>query len=607
MKILFDIETNGLYETADKIWIAVCKNIDTNEVITFSDYDKDSQPLNDFTKYLDRATVLIGHNIIAYDLTVIDKILKWEPNKSVKIIDTMILSQLNNYRREGKHSLANFGVILNNPKGEFSDFAAYSEEMKKYAIQDVMLNHQVYNYLNNETQELINNRPTYKSALQNEHKIAYICSEQVKKKWKFNTDLAKKHYEYLTNEMKLIEDEINPTLKPRKLIIDKEPKLPKYAKDGNFTVVTARMLSQFLNKEVKVTDIHLWEPNKTFQRFEMIEADLGNMEQVRGLLLDSGWKPTQFTPKGEPKITEDSIESIGSELGKKILKYYSLRSRHSVLKGWIELAEQNNNRVYVEPFNIGTPTSRQRHSKIVNVPSVNSFFGKEMRELFIADEGKVMIGCDSSGNQIRALGHYLNNQEVNKHILTGDIHQRTADILGVDRPSAKGILYATIFGAGYGKLAKLVCGNENIELGKDIKNKLYNAFPGLKELLKKLNSFFYATENKDGFGYVPALDGRKIYAENSFKLLNYLLQAYEAITVKLAVVNAFEMFDKENLEVQMLALVHDEVQVQTQKQNSKRVSEILEYSFGDYITKELKLNIQMNGQAKIGNNWYETH
>ena len=41
MKIIYDIETNGLVDTVDTIWLVVTKNIDTNEVITFSDYDVD--------------------------------------------------------------------------------------------------------------------------------------------------------------------------------------------------------------------------------------------------------------------------------------------------------------------------------------------------------------------------------------------------------------------------------------------------------------------------------------------------------------------------------------------------------------------------------------
>jgi DNA polymerase I-like protein with 3'-5' exonuclease and polymerase domains len=440
-----------------------------------------------------------------------------------------------------------------------------------------------------------------------EHKMATVCASQVRTKWKFNIKLAESHIKYLTNEMVNIENELNPTLKARKILIDKEPKLAKYAKDGNFTVTTARMLSELLGKEVKVTDIHLWDPKKPFQRFEVIPAELGNMQQVRLMLLEAGWKPTQFTPKGEPKITEDSLLSINSDAGKKVLKYYSLRSRLSVIEGWLELAKNNNGRVYVEAFNLGTPTFRQRHSKVVNVPSVGSFFGKEMRELFMSDDDKVMVGCDSSGNQIRALAHYLNNPQVNDHILNGDIHQHNADVLKVDRGTAKGILYATIFGAGNAKVGRIITGEENLLVGKEAREKLFNALPGLKELLKRLNQFFYSTQHQSGIGYIPALDGRKVFAESNFKLLNYLLQSYEAITVKNAVVNAFNTFEKENLEVDMLGLIHDEVQVQCNPKIADRVSEILKYSFGEFITKHLNLNIKMEGNPKIGRNWYETH
>lgn len=607
MKLIYDLETNGLVDQVSVIWIAVVKDIDTNEVFTFSDHDKDSKPLNELVPFLNRATVLIGHNIIGYDNVVMHKLLKWNPPATIKMIDTMIISQMNNFRRDGKHSLKNFGMILGDAKGESPDFLKYSPEMKTYAIQDVNLNHKVYKYVVNEAQTLIKNRPSFKQALQTEHGIATICSEQVKNKWKFNTELAKKHYSFLTSEMKVIEDKVNPTLKPRKVYVDKEDKTAKYLQDGRLSSVSARMLTQFLGKEVKQEDTDMWDPKKKFRRFNMVEADLGNMDQVRGMLLDNGWIPTQFTPRGEPKVTEDSIHTIKGDLGKEILHYYSLRSRHSVLKGWIELAELNDNRVYVESFNIGTPTFRQRHSKIVNVPSSNSYFGKEMRELFVADQDKVMVGCDSSGNQIRALGHYLNNKDVNEHILNGDIHQRTADIVGVPRNVAKSILYATIFGAGMAKLGKMVLGYDDVEKGRDVKNKLYTVYPGLKELTKRLNNFFHTTEYKNGIGFVPALDGRKIYAESSFKLLNYLLQAFEAITVKTAVVNAFKMFKEEKLDVNMLGLIHDEVQCQCNPKDLKRVKEILEYSFGEYITTTLKLNIQMAGEAKSGLTWSDTH
>ena len=606
-KIFLDLETNGLLDTVDTIWLAITKDPSTNEVKTFSDHDEKSEPLKDLTTYLEKFDSIIGHNLIAYDLPVLLTLMNWKPKADVKLVDTMIISQLNNFKREGKHSLKNFGVILKDAKGESPAFDHYSEEMKIYGIQDINLTHKVYKFVANEAQTLIKNRPNFQQALRTEHAIAEICARQVTTKWNFDTPKAKKFYEQLTAEMKVIEDEINPTLKPRKVLTDKEPKKAKYLQDGRLSAVSARMLSEFLGTEIKQTDTDKWDPKKTFQRFKMTEANLGNMDMVRIMLLDAGWIPSMYTPGGEPKITEDTLHTIEGDIGKKVLKYYQLRSRHSVIRGWIELAELNNGRVYVEAFNIGTPTSRQRHSKVVNVPNSNAFFGSEMRSLFIADKSKVMIGCDSSGNQIRALCHYLNNKKVNDHVLNGDIHQHNADTVGVARPLAKGLLYATVFGAGFAKLGKMVTGVEDIDKGKEVKNKLYSALPGLKELVEKLNRFFYTTKNKDGLGFIPGLDGRRIFAESSFKCLNYLLQTFEAITVKTAVVNSFEMFKNENIEVDILGLIHDEVQVQTKPENVKRVKEILEYSFGDYITKKLELNIQMGGDAKHGNSWLDTH
>ena len=355
-RLLFDLETNGLFEDVNTIWIGGVKNIDTNELVTFSDYDKNSKPLSELTKHLDTADVLIGHNIISYDLIVLHKLLNWEPKPNVKLVDTMIISQLNFYKRPGKHSLGNFGKILSDAKGDFKDFSAYSEEMKTYMIQDINLNHKTYKFVVNEAQTLIKNRPDFQQALRTEHKIAYVCSSQLKNKWKFDLPMARKHYETLSKEMKGIEDEIHPTIKPRKVMVDKEDKYAKYLQDGRFSMVSARMLSEFLNKVVRQEDTDLWDPKKPFRRFKMIPAELGNMEMVRELLLENGWKPTFFTPGGEPKITEDSLHTIKGDIGKKVLHYYSLRSRHSVLRGWIELAEKHNGRVYVEPFNLGTPT-----------------------------------------------------------------------------------------------------------------------------------------------------------------------------------------------------------------------------------------------------------
>ena len=227
-------------------------------------------------------------------------------------------------------------------------------------------------------------RQTYKKALQTEHAIAELCSEQVKNKWKFNLSLAKKHYEYLTFEMKKIEDKVNPTLKPRKVFIDKEPKTPKFKKNGEYTTTTIRMLREYFDKEVMAWDTHMMPPGHTFQRFRVEDITLGSMDLVKDWLITKGWVPDEYQKKKVgfqwvttgPKLTSTSLRKMGN-IGEMIDDYYTLRNRRSVLSGWLD--GLRNNRLHGNMWTIGTPTFRARHEVIVNLPAVSAAWGKELR------------------------------------------------------------------------------------------------------------------------------------------------------------------------------------------------------------------------------------
>ena len=65
------------------------------------------------------------------------------------------------------------------------------------------------------------------------------------------------------------------------------------------------------------------------------------------------------------------------------------------------------------------------------------------------------MGCDSAGNQLRGLCHYVRNDDFTNEVINGDQHQRNADTLNCSRPVAKSYLYAYLFGAGDGKLCLL--------------------------------------------------------------------------------------------------------------------------------------------------------
>jgi DNA polymerase-1 len=143
MKLLFDIETDGLDATV--VWCLVIQDVDTNQVWEYSPNE-----IEDGVKLLNKAEMLSGHNIIGFDIPVLEKLTSFKLG-SQKIIDTLVLSRLFNPVREGGHSLGMWGQRLGLAKIEFDQFECYSKEMLIYCKRDVDLNVQVYHALRNES------------------------------------------------------------------------------------------------------------------------------------------------------------------------------------------------------------------------------------------------------------------------------------------------------------------------------------------------------------------------------------------------------------------------------------------------------------------------
>ena len=163
--IVFDLETNGLYNDVTRIHCLAIHWSNDNRTESFNDepYTKNPKDLPMGSSYsittgiswLEVADVLIGHNIINFDLPIIRKLYPWF-NPTGVIIDTLLLSRLyhpnlldidkkHNWKHMplqlyGRHSLEAYGYRLNEYKGNFSkttDWKEWSKEMQDYCIQDV--------------------------------------------------------------------------------------------------------------------------------------------------------------------------------------------------------------------------------------------------------------------------------------------------------------------------------------------------------------------------------------------------------------------------------------------------------------------------------------
>jgi hypothetical protein len=163
MKVVFDIETNGLYDDVSCIHCLAYKDLETKEVFIFNDTGS-KQSITAGITHLMEADLLIGHNSIGYDLPVIKKLYPFFQT-SAQTLDTLILSRI--YHADmlkldgkrnwpqmpaqlyGRHSLESWGYRLGEYKGGFAkntDWKEWSQDMEDYMVQDVNVTTKLWSY-----------------------------------------------------------------------------------------------------------------------------------------------------------------------------------------------------------------------------------------------------------------------------------------------------------------------------------------------------------------------------------------------------------------------------------------------------------------------------
>jgi DNA polymerase-1 len=622
MNYVFDIETNGLLKDVSNMWILITYDIDKGEYKRYLEGDMR------WMKVFNTAKTLIGHNIINYDISVLSKLFDYKVPENVKIVDTLLLSQILDYRRFGDkgHSLKVWGESLDYPKGEFEDWSQYSEEMATYCERDVGLNHKVFEILRRELQEAKETTPLITTYVQAEHAVSKWCAEANTAGWPFNVDKAQELFEELQREMNKTYQALNSKLGLKIVAVDKklgivEPKKPKWTKEGKYDAHTARWFDVNPWSGVEVEDRIVDGP---YSRITIEPLSLDSVTDVKIFLYRQGWVPTDWNYKMDegtrkrnkttPKITEDSLEFLGGD-GKLYKDFLTVKARQSIVKTWLANVDDKG-RLHGDCMVIGTPSMRSRHSIIVNVPSPDSAYGKQMRSLFKCKEGWKIVGCDSAGNQARGLAHYLGDETFIDTLLNGDIHQYNADILTsilkkmkvshiVPRTAAKRVLYAFLFGASGGKLWSYIFNGEmNDEKGKKLKAGFIKAVPGFADLLGKLENIYGKTK-QNGDGYIPSIAGNRVYVDSFHKLLVYLLQSAEKITCGAACMLMQEYLKAEKIPYQPLILYHDEFQVMVPEEHAARAVELGIKAFGEG-PKLFGITI-MDGSGSFGDTWLDTH
>ena len=205
-----------------------------------------------------------------------------------------------------------------------------------------------------------------------------------------------------------------------------------------------------------------------------------------------GWTPKQVTATGKPVVDEVILTEIGSEISMMFARCLTVTKMLGMLSNgtnaWLRLVTTSS-RIH-HHCSVSTATHRCAHRN-PNLAQVKS--DPEFRKLFQASPGKIMVGADLSGIELRMLAHYLSRYDSHfaDVLLNGDIHQVNADRVGVSRRQIKTIIYAWCYGAGNEKIGHSydpqLSSAKAKKKGKEIREAFVDAIPGMSELLAAID------------------------------------------------------------------------------------------------------------------------
>ena len=328
-KVIFDIETTL---TADKIWCIVCKHKGTY-------YQFRQDKLHRFEEFIKQTDEVIGHNIIGFDIPVLNRFFGYDLFKKCKITDTLILSRLLNPMLEGGHSLRNWGEKLYKKKYEFDQFDYFSEEMLRYCRNDVDLTEKLYNFLSRKMTD-------FGKSIELEHKVAHIIQKQHEKGFMIDVVGAHMLQAKFKEDMNTLQDKVRQTFPPLKIETEFIPKSNNktrgYVKGVPFTKVKFK------------------------------EFNLGSRQQIAERLVMLGWKPKKKTDKGHIIVDEKVLSEIKNIPEAELIKeFLMLQKRIAQVSSWIE-ATREDGRVHGKVITNGTVTGRMSHHSpnMAQVPAV---------------------------------------------------------------------------------------------------------------------------------------------------------------------------------------------------------------------------------------------
>lgn len=590
-KAIFDIETNGLLKEVTTIHCIAIKDAVQSDrrVQSLKSYRPDE--VMEALDILENADEIIGHNIIGYDIPVIQKLYpNWKPKG--KVTDTLVMSQLMKAdlvgedskrvahpdgflrRMWGSHSLKAWGLRMGNLKGDYDGgWDTFNEDMLLYMEQDVNVTYDLYKLLRQD-------KEFSQRSIDLEHDMAEICFRIGNNGWTFDEQKAADLYATLSQRRLELNNDLETLFEPWEI---RTPFTPKVNNESRGYV-----------------------KGETIDKVKVVHFNPNSRKHIAKCLADKyKWKPKSFTPSGDPKIDENVLIDLPYPEAKKLAESFLVQKRIAALaegnSAWMKLVDLDG-KLRHHLVSLGTVSGRCAHRSpnLGNVPSTRAVYGKECRDLFTVPKGWQLLGSDLSGIELRCLAHLLDDDgEYAKQIMESDIHTFNQNAAGLEtRDQAKTFVYSMIFGGGDSLIGKIVGGGAKD--GKRLKGDFDKNVPAFKRLRSELASAYKAR------GFIKGIDGRKLFVRSDHRCLSQILQNAGAVISKQWVKLIDQELTNQGLKSYIVGFIHDEVQIACPKEEAQNVGDITG-RMAQKAGEDFSFGIPIESEFDLGLTWSDTH
>jgi hypothetical protein len=358
-----------------------------------------------------KADRLIGHNIVRFDIPVIERLL--DIKIKAQLVDTLALSWYLQPKRP-RHGLASYGDDFHIPKPEVDDWS--SQDISVYTHrceEDVRINTHLWNAQYAKLLKI------YESEAEIFRFTDYLTSKlhqinlQEQSGWKIDIEFTQ---ESLAKLQKLQEEKVNALIEvmPRiPVLVKKSPPAKPLKKDGTLSAHGLAWQEACLNQGLP------HDHNGEIKVLKGYDPPNPNApQQIKDWLFSLGWKPTEYKHKDGreiPQINLPNQKGICPGIKRLYERHPEVESVEglSVLNHRLgiltSLLETVDDKGYVKADIQGlTNTLRYKHKlPCVNLPRSDRPFAEGVRGSFIAPEGHELCGADMASLEDRLKQHYI--------------------------------------------------------------------------------------------------------------------------------------------------------------------------------------------------------